>query len=52
MSIENKQAALFKKSAQKFLLTGGIGTCGVNAPKSKSFLVTFFQKSNCFLPHD
>jgi hypothetical protein len=38
-----------KKEAKKLLLLGGRGGVCANARRSKSFLVTFFQKSNFFL---
>jgi hypothetical protein len=37
----------FEKKKQKTFALAGIGTSRANARRSKSFLVTFFQKSNC-----
>jgi hypothetical protein len=45
---QSKQAALFEKSAQK-LLPPGPAAASTIGPNSKSFLVTFFQKSNFLL---
>jgi hypothetical protein len=42
-------ASFLKKRSKKLLLLGGAGTSGATTPRSKSFLVTFFQKSNFFL---
>jgi hypothetical protein len=42
------RTAFLKKSSKKLLVLGAeaVATAG---PHSKSFLVTFFQKSNCLL---
>jgi hypothetical protein len=46
--IRQASASFLKKRSKKLLLMGpgGVATSG---PMSKSFLVTFFQKSNFFL---
>jgi hypothetical protein len=38
------------KEAKNFRFTAGFGAGGASARSSESFLVTFFQKSNFFLP--
>jgi sulfite reductase alpha subunit-like flavoprotein len=46
---EKVSASFFaKKEAKKPLFTAGCGTGIAPTRRSKSFLVTFFQKSNCF----
>jgi hypothetical protein len=39
----------FEKKKQKTFAPAGVGTGPAKAHVSKSFLVTFFQKSNCFV---
>jgi hypothetical protein len=46
---KERQAALFKKSAQKLLLLWALETAGPTRAVNQSFLVTFFQKSNGLL---
>jgi hypothetical protein len=46
---QSKQAALFEKSAQKLLPRWAMGVFNASVPFRKSFLVTFFQKSNFLL---
>jgi len=38
-----------KKEPKKLFRSASRGVENARGPKSKSFLVTFFQKSNCFL---
>jgi len=39
----------FEKKKQKTFGPAGVGTNRASAPRTKRFLVTFFQKSNSFL---
>jgi hypothetical protein len=45
-----ESASFLKKRSKKLLLTAGLGNEVAKARQSKSFLVTFFQKSNFLLP--
>jgi hypothetical protein len=45
-----EEVTFLKKSNQKTSGPAGLGDAGAPAPRSKSFLVTFFQKRNLLLP--
>jgi hypothetical protein len=49
MKVRQARTSFFEKKEAKKLLLLGLGGVSAAGPMSKSFLVTFFQKSNFFL---